>query len=166
MQLPQEKYWGAQKEPSPRHELHNPTHQEKASPHPHTPRLPHSLSHLHKSPLAGGKGSRENRTFPSILTTGGKGRMGERRQFQEEGLSWFSEEHGEGGVGAVLGQWSLSWSLPGMMGILYINETWDATGRRMGLPHIPFFLSSSPHTPLRRSTEGRLGFFSVSTGLR
>lgn len=59
----------------------------------------------------------------------------------------------------------LSWSLPGMMGILYINKTWEPWGRGMGLPHIPSFMSSRPHTPLRM-TEGRLGSFPESTGLR
>lgn len=59
----------------------------------------------------------------------------------------------------------LSWSLPGMMGILYINKTREPWGRGMGLPHIPSFMSSRPHTPLRM-TEGRLGSFPESTGLR
>lgn len=39
---------------------------------------------------------------------------------------------------------SLSLSLPGMMEILYIKETWDAWEEGMGLPHTPFFMS--PHS--------------------
>ena len=66
--------------------------------------LPQALSQLHKSLLAGGKGSKENRSFPSSLTTRVKGRTRERGQSVEESLSWFSEERGEGGVGSVPGQ--------------------------------------------------------------
>lgn len=66
--------------------------------------LPQALSQRHKSLLAEGKGSKENRSFPSSLTTRVKGRTGERGQSVEESLSWFSEERKEGGVGSVPGQ--------------------------------------------------------------
>lgn len=60
----------------------------------------------------------------------------------------------------------LSWPLPRMMGILYINEVWDPCGRGMGLSHTPFFMSSRPYIPLMRKIEGRLGSFPSSTDLR
>lgn len=59
----------------------------------------------------------------------------------------------------------LFWSLPGMMGILYIKETWDPWREGMGFPHTALFMSSKPHTRLMR-TEGRLGCFLSSTGLK
>lgn len=64
--------------------------------------FPPTLSHLHKSLLAGGKGQR---TFSSSLATEVKGRSGKRGSLRrKEGLSSCSEEPGERGVGAVLGQ--------------------------------------------------------------
>lgn len=65
--------------------------------------FPPTLSHLHKSLLAGGKGQR-NGTFSSSLVTEVKGKSGKRGSLRrKEGLSC-SEDPGEGGVGAVLGQ--------------------------------------------------------------
>lgn len=127
--------------------------------------LPHTLSHLHKSLLSGGKREQRKQHLPLQLKNWGQGedkekgavsggRPGSLKSMEREVWVLLRDNPG------------LSWFLPGMMGILYINKTWDPWGRKMGLPHIPFFMSSSPEPPLRRSTESRLESFSASTGLR
>lgn len=41
----------------------------------------------------------------------------------------------------------LFWSLPGIMGILYIKETWDPWERGHGTPtHTPFHVLKPPHS--------------------
>lgn len=42
---------------------------------------------------------------------------------------------------------SLSWSLPGMMGILYVTQTWESMGKGDGTPtHFLFHVLKPPHS--------------------